>query len=241
MVFGRTNIIQNLFLRRSPDRGSFSSKRGNKNFYKGRGSPSPGHWDKQGRYKLNPHRVRNMTFTAPDLTAFELKAYISLLAPKPPKFLNEAILMRKSPPPPSAPKKKKEKASSSSSSSPDPSSDSSSDQTKSASSSSSSSPPPPSPSVKIVSSLSSSRIRGRKARAVREHSSKAKSDPASAATLLKKKLAMRQGGKSPKKPIKTQKKRIEKPKKSMETAKKSMEKPKKQKKPMETPKKPMET
>eukprot|EP00466_Bigelowiella_natans_P007502 jgi/Bigna1/146471/aug1.115_g21179 len=54
-----------------------TAKRGNKNFYKGYGAPARkmGRWTATG-FKLDPEKVEQYTFEAPDLTDFELKPYV---------------------------------------------------------------------------------------------------------------------------------------------------------------------
>jgi hypothetical protein len=49
---------------------AITSKRGNKNFYKGRGAPAAGHRTKWGGYHIDAARVATITFAAPDLTGF---------------------------------------------------------------------------------------------------------------------------------------------------------------------------
>lgn len=52
---------------------AITSKRGNKNFYKGRGAPAPGHHTKWGGYHVDAARVATITFAAPDLTGFAVR------------------------------------------------------------------------------------------------------------------------------------------------------------------------
>ncbi|KAI8907113.1 mitochondrial ribosomal protein L27-domain-containing protein [Powellomyces hirtus] len=56
-------------------RGVMTSKRGNKNFYKGTGSGKMGRWTTRGRYILEPWRFRQ--WIVPDLTMCELKPFVS--------------------------------------------------------------------------------------------------------------------------------------------------------------------
>ena len=52
--------------------GNFTSKRGNKNFYKGRGGNKYGIPGKRGGFNLRSYP----NFAMPDLTGFPLKAYV---------------------------------------------------------------------------------------------------------------------------------------------------------------------
>lgn len=52
--------------------GNFSSKRGNKNFYKGKGGKKYGKPDSRGRFVLD----RLPKWRIPDLSNFQLKAYV---------------------------------------------------------------------------------------------------------------------------------------------------------------------
>lgn len=61
---------------------AITSKRGNKNFYKGRGAPAAGSHTARGGYKIDPARVASYVFVAPDLTGFKLKAYVAANTPK---------------------------------------------------------------------------------------------------------------------------------------------------------------
>lgn len=63
-------------------RGSITSKRGDKNFYKGRGAPSMGYFAKYGKYLIDRKKYARATFSVPNLTNFKLKPYIALHAPK---------------------------------------------------------------------------------------------------------------------------------------------------------------
>ena len=53
---------------------AITSKRGNKNFYKGRGAPPTGEHTDRGGYRVDPQRVASYTFIAPDLTGFKVRA-----------------------------------------------------------------------------------------------------------------------------------------------------------------------
>ena len=55
---------------------AITSKRGNKNFYKGRGAPSTGVHTAKGGYKIDLARVASYTFIAPDLTNFPVSQTI---------------------------------------------------------------------------------------------------------------------------------------------------------------------
>lgn len=69
--------------RRVPRRGFetvLSSKRGNKNFYKGKGVPSMGRHTRKGGYELLERKLPN--YVVPDLTGFALKPYVSAAPPK---------------------------------------------------------------------------------------------------------------------------------------------------------------
>ncbi len=59
---------------------AITSKRGNKNFYKGRGAPTMGHGNKWGGFEFEKEKIEKHLFIAPDLTGFPLKAYVQ---PKP--------------------------------------------------------------------------------------------------------------------------------------------------------------
>jgi hypothetical protein len=52
---------------------AITSKRGNKNFYKGRGAPAAGEHTRTGGYKVDRARVATITFVAPDLTGFQVR------------------------------------------------------------------------------------------------------------------------------------------------------------------------
>eukprot|EP00112_Aurelia_sp_Birch-Aquarium-sp1_P013708 Seg2921.5 transcript_id=Seg2921.5/GoldUCD/mRNA.D3Y31 product="39S ribosomal protein L41-B mitochondrial" pseudo=true protein_id=Seg2921.5/GoldUCD/D3Y31 len=56
-------------------RGVMTGKRGNKNFYKGRGVRNPGFLTRHGNFRVVPKKVPE--FIVPDLTGFELKPYVS--------------------------------------------------------------------------------------------------------------------------------------------------------------------
>jgi len=60
---------------------SITSKRGNKNFYKGRGAKSIGYRTKHGRFTFDPSKFARISFIAPDLTGFTLKAYVAPTTP----------------------------------------------------------------------------------------------------------------------------------------------------------------
>ena len=51
--------------------GNFSSKRGNKNFYKGKGGNKYGKPDKHGRFQLRPQG--KPTWLIPDLSEFKVR------------------------------------------------------------------------------------------------------------------------------------------------------------------------
>ena len=51
---------------------AITSKRGNKNFYKGRGAPSTGSHTAAGGYTQDPSKIATITFVAPDLTGFKV-------------------------------------------------------------------------------------------------------------------------------------------------------------------------
>ncbi|KAM7451040.1 39S ribosomal protein L41 [Porites harrisoni] len=72
------NIIRGLF--RGATRGVMTGKRGNKNFYKGRGVRPPGYHTRRGGYRIVYKKVPE--FIVPDLTGFELKPYVSYKSPK---------------------------------------------------------------------------------------------------------------------------------------------------------------
>ena len=56
-----------------------TGKRGNKDFYKGRGAKSTGFHTRKGSYIIQPHKLRD--FVVPDLTGFKLKPYVSHRTP----------------------------------------------------------------------------------------------------------------------------------------------------------------
>ncbi|KAL9965287.1 hypothetical protein ACROYT_G029062 [Oculina patagonica] len=72
------NILRGLF--RGATRGVMTGKRGNKNFYKGRGVRNPGFHTRKGGYMIVQKKIPE--FIVPDLTGFELKPYVSYKAPK---------------------------------------------------------------------------------------------------------------------------------------------------------------
>eukprot|EP00794_Sanderia_malayensis_P011166 gene11166-12339_t len=61
-------------------RGVMTGKRGNKNFYKGRGVRNPGFHTKKGQYIVVKKKVPE--FIVPDLTGFQLKPYVSWKTPR---------------------------------------------------------------------------------------------------------------------------------------------------------------
>lgn len=61
-------------------RDPMTSKRGNKEFYKGRGARPAGVPTKSGGYLILQNRIPHIV--VPDLTDFQLKPYVSLKAPK---------------------------------------------------------------------------------------------------------------------------------------------------------------
>ncbi|XP_046852105.1 39S ribosomal protein L41, mitochondrial-like [Xenia sp. Carnegie-2017] len=65
---------------RGASRKVMTGKRGNKNFYKGRGVKPTGFHTKKGHYVIVPKKVPE--FVVPDLTDFELKPYVSYQSPK---------------------------------------------------------------------------------------------------------------------------------------------------------------
>jgi large subunit ribosomal protein L41 len=71
-AFRRTTVTNFVF------RGNITSKRGNKNFYKGRGAPSMGHHAAHGKYLIDREKYARQTFSVPNLKGFELKPYVAL-------------------------------------------------------------------------------------------------------------------------------------------------------------------
>eukprot|EP00908_Phaeocystis_cordata_P026148 Transcript_8617.p2 GENE.Transcript_8617~~Transcript_8617.p2 ORF type:complete len:125 (-),score=32.15 Transcript_8617:252-626(-) len=70
--------------------GNFSPKRGNKNFYKGKGGNKYGKSDKHGNFQLRPQGKPD--WSIPDLADFKLKPYVQLTVrtdatPEPPPIL----------------------------------------------------------------------------------------------------------------------------------------------------------
>jgi len=61
---------------------AITSKRGNKNFYKGRNAPSLGYKGTKGKFTFDPSKFTRVSFIAPDLEGFELKAYVAPNTPK---------------------------------------------------------------------------------------------------------------------------------------------------------------
>ncbi|XP_028406369.1 39S ribosomal protein L41, mitochondrial-like [Dendronephthya gigantea] len=72
------NVFRGLV--RGASRRVMTGKRGNKNFYKGRGVKPTGFHTKKGHYVIVPKKVPE--FVVPDLTDFELKPYVSYHSPK---------------------------------------------------------------------------------------------------------------------------------------------------------------
>ncbi|KAK3740557.1 hypothetical protein QZH41_016100 [Actinostola sp. cb2023] len=72
------HIVRGLL--RGATRGVLTGKKGNKQFYKGRGVRPPGYHTSKGGYKIVQRKVPE--FIVPDLTGFELKPYVSYKAPK---------------------------------------------------------------------------------------------------------------------------------------------------------------
>eukprot|EP00049_Salpingoeca_infusionum_P004964 m.86403 g.86403 ORF g.86403 m.86403 type:complete len:91 (+) comp12805_c0_seq1:113-385(+) len=64
---------------RGARRGVMTSKRGNKNFYKGRGASPTGYHTRKGGYVQDP--FKRVEFVVPNLENCELKPYVSLRAP----------------------------------------------------------------------------------------------------------------------------------------------------------------
>ncbi|CAM9755676.1 unnamed protein product [Ascophyllum nodosum] len=58
-----------------------TSKMGNKNFYKGKGSTKEGQLNSKGRFIVN--HDKRLEIVAPDLTGFKLKPYVSNAVWKP--------------------------------------------------------------------------------------------------------------------------------------------------------------
>jgi len=57
-----------------------NSKRGNKNYYKGKGGTKEGRHTSKGRYIIDP--LKRLELVVPDLTGFKLKPYIAHTANK---------------------------------------------------------------------------------------------------------------------------------------------------------------
>lgn len=57
-----------------------TTKRANKNFYKGNGCTSQGRHTSKGRYVLDKKKM--LELVVPDLTGFKLKPYIAATVPK---------------------------------------------------------------------------------------------------------------------------------------------------------------
>lgn len=60
---------------------AITSKRGNKNFYKGRGAPSIGYKGTRGKFTFDPSKFTRISFIAPELKGFPLKAYVASNTP----------------------------------------------------------------------------------------------------------------------------------------------------------------
>ncbi|XP_064407460.1 large ribosomal subunit protein mL41-like [Halichondria panicea] len=60
-------------------RGVMTSKRGNKNFYKGRGAKGTGRHTRKGGFIINRSRIPEIV--VPNLEGFKLKPYVSLKTP----------------------------------------------------------------------------------------------------------------------------------------------------------------
>mmetsp|Transcript_10179 Transcript_10179/g.30619 ORF Transcript_10179/g.30619 Transcript_10179/m.30619 type:complete len:86 (-) Transcript_10179:2447-2704(-) len=71
--------------RRVPRTGiaQLNSKRGPRNYYKGKGVQPTGRHTRKGGYILDKLKLPN--FVVPDLTGFTLKPYVALKDPPPPK------------------------------------------------------------------------------------------------------------------------------------------------------------
>ncbi|EDO31931.1 predicted protein [Nematostella vectensis] len=72
------NVIRGII--RGATRGVLTGKKGNKNFYKGRGVRPPGFHTRRGEYKIVQRKVPE--FIVPDLSGCDLKPYVSYKAPK---------------------------------------------------------------------------------------------------------------------------------------------------------------
>jgi len=72
-----SSLLASLLRSAHPTRWQITSKQGNKNFYKGRGAPSAGRWTKKGRYLVLKEKTDRYKLRVPDMTDFELKAYVS--------------------------------------------------------------------------------------------------------------------------------------------------------------------
>mmetsp|Transcript_46124 Transcript_46124/g.88012 ORF Transcript_46124/g.88012 Transcript_46124/m.88012 type:complete len:98 (-) Transcript_46124:1682-1975(-) len=71
-----------------------NSKRGNKNFFKGKGVPAIGRHTRKGHYLVVPWKIPE--YVVPDLTGFALKPYISpLRLPEKPSLVPSPITLKK--------------------------------------------------------------------------------------------------------------------------------------------------
>ena len=70
---------------------ALNSKRGNKNFYKGRGAPSTGVHTPRGTYQQDPARIASLVFVAPDLTNTKLRPYVSSKTRQQTKLVKDAF------------------------------------------------------------------------------------------------------------------------------------------------------
>mmetsp|Transcript_33879 Transcript_33879/g.94403 ORF Transcript_33879/g.94403 Transcript_33879/m.94403 type:complete len:115 (-) Transcript_33879:42-386(-) len=72
-------MLRGKFLKRQGRRGVLSPKRGNKDYYKGKGGLKPGVHTKHGGYRYRPEKM--IDYRVPDLSGFHLKPYVASNAP----------------------------------------------------------------------------------------------------------------------------------------------------------------
>jgi len=69
-------------------RGNLTSKRGNQQFYKGKGCQKTGTISKKGIFRAFPNLDRMLDLKVPNLKGFQLKPYVSYETPVAPKIMD---------------------------------------------------------------------------------------------------------------------------------------------------------
>ena len=75
------NIRIQFMMAKIADVPNMSPKRGNNQFYKGKGSTSEGRITSRGRFIQDPSRMKYILAPSADISSFALKPYVSRLTP----------------------------------------------------------------------------------------------------------------------------------------------------------------